>query len=105
MCLILVVLRVLISQSKEETVLSRLQELGLHVHITIATLVQHKGSKRGDEIDGRKVSEDELAVPEHVFARFVTLRYILFHMCPYSKVFHLCNDECTDLYCDFLSIL
>lgn len=36
MCLILTVLRVLISQSKEEVVLSRLQELGLGLTVLAA---------------------------------------------------------------------
>ena len=34
MCLVLALLRVLIYQSKEEAILSRLEELGLHVNLT-----------------------------------------------------------------------
>lgn len=34
MCLVLALLRVLVSQSKEEVILSRLEEMGLHVSLT-----------------------------------------------------------------------
>ncbi|XP_076466851.1 LOW QUALITY PROTEIN: huntingtin-like [Babylonia areolata] len=34
MCLVLALLRVLVSQSKEEAILSRLEEMGLHIHLT-----------------------------------------------------------------------
>ena len=34
MCLVLALLRVLVSQSKEEAILSRLEELGLHINLT-----------------------------------------------------------------------
>jgi hypothetical protein len=34
MCLVLALLRVLVSQAKEEAILSRLDEMGLHVNLT-----------------------------------------------------------------------
>jgi hypothetical protein len=67
LCLILSSLRVLISQSKEETVLSRLQELALTVGVYKHTLDKHKNTVSED---GPEKAESPLGVSaEEVLAR------------------------------------
>ena len=79
LCLVLASLRVLISQSKEETVLSRLQELALTVGIFKQTLEKHKSSTPID--DGPEKVESPLGISaEEVLARWV------FYCCACAEV-------------------
>ncbi|XP_064630020.1 huntingtin-like [Lineus longissimus] len=69
MCITCSIVRVLISQSKEEVVLSRLQELGLFVNIHSKTLDSHMG--RVSEAPPVAEKGPEHIPPEEVFSRFL----------------------------------
>lgn len=68
MCLVLTVLRVLISQSKEEVILSRLQELGLLVSVPC----RHGDVAEQQSSETMTSDDDEDQPPEETFARSVT---------------------------------
>lgn len=63
MCLVLALLRVLISQSKEEAILSRLEEMGLHVSLT--------RSKTGVDMSASVMGIVKNLSPEETFAWFL----------------------------------
>ena len=70
MCLVLSILRILISQSKEEVVLSRLQELSLGINVFTDTLERHGAARTGGSLSsGSPRPKDELS-PEETVARW-----------------------------------
>ncbi|XP_074640755.1 huntingtin-like [Tubulanus polymorphus] len=70
LCMVLSILRVLISQSKEETVLSRLQELNLSVKLYSCTVDVHMG--RRDQTDCQSQTQsDSSQQPEDLLARLL----------------------------------
>ena len=62
MCLVLSILRVLMAQTKEEVVLSRINELGLRLHVFKTT---------DPELTEREKLLVEALTPEEVMARYV----------------------------------
>ena len=74
LCQVMVLLRVLINQSKEEMVLSRLQELQLGVALFSDTPHKHRSRKRAATLsEGQKEFQEETPVsfttPEETMAR------------------------------------
>ena len=67
LCLVLAILRVLISQSKEEVVLSRLTELDLRLTLFTHTLGNHKTHALEEEVKAANLQA--LMTPENMLAR------------------------------------
>ncbi|XP_078660473.1 huntingtin-like [Branchiostoma floridae x Branchiostoma belcheri] len=66
-CMVLSILRVLISQSKEEVIMARLQELGLSANIFTNNVI-YRAKGRAVDLDGDAPFEE---VPEEALARFL----------------------------------
>lgn len=76
---ILAILRVLISQSTEDIVLSRIQELSFSPYlISCATINRLRNSEDINPSEEQTVEEQRKYLPEETFARYITFFLICF---------------------------